>query len=359
MKVNFIVDGGNSLQGSGIYSSASRLARYLKTYDIEVDINGKRRSYDIYHFHTALPTSFIKSRLLQSYVKRIPNKFRPKIIMHGHTTVEDYHNSFILSNHLDFLLYPYLRNFYLSADHVIAVSQHNKNVLMSYGIPPEKITVISNGVHLSNHVHHGSEISQKKELNRKRKKILKKLGLPEDGLIIFSIGIGIYRKGVDIFAQLAERMPNHLFIWIGRQLPLWMLTKRREIKNARQTAKKLKNLYFTGFLNEHAFLSVLDYGQIFLYPTREENQGIALLEAMLLGKTPIVSQIPVFNWLTHEYNCLKADNIDSFAKQIEFLEAHPEKIRQIGKNAQISVKEHTLNKTAQKILQLYTDVLAN
>jgi hypothetical protein len=71
-----------SLIGSGVYSSATRLANQLKKFGILTDINGRNDFYDIYHFHTALPQSFLKAKLLFKQPKR-----KYQIVMTGHTTI--------------------------------------------------------------------------------------------------------------------------------------------------------------------------------------------------------------------------------------------------------------------------------
>jgi len=118
------------MQGSGIYSSAKRLAdTMVREEGLSVDINGKG-AYDIYHFHTALPPSYLKARSIR---KRRKGK-KPVIFMHGHSTVEDFVNSFTFSDYLPPVLYPYLTRYYSLADQLIAVSDHNCSLLRKYGI---------------------------------------------------------------------------------------------------------------------------------------------------------------------------------------------------------------------------------
>ena len=139
MKVNFILDMEKSLVGSGVYNSAIRLVEQLQSFGIDVDINGKKsNSYDIFHFQTALPQSLLKAKIL---AKKTNRKY--KILMTGHTTIEDFRNSFLFSNRIDFALIPYLTKYYSYADHLIAVSEYNRQILQRYGFNSNSITVIS------------------------------------------------------------------------------------------------------------------------------------------------------------------------------------------------------------------------
>ncbi|MFW9995416.1 MAG: glycosyltransferase family 4 protein [Candidatus Odinarchaeota archaeon] len=342
MKVNFVLDLESSLKGSGIYSSAKRLADTLvREEGIAVDMNGKGK-YDIFHFHTALPPSYLKARNIR---KRRKGK-SPLIFMHGHSTVEDFVNSFTFTDYLPPVLYPYLTGYYSLADRIISVSEHNRSLLLQYGILPERISVVSNGM----------DFTKVKRNDNLRIKAREFLGLAEDDLLVFSIGINIYRKAIDVFVKIAEKCPDMTFIWIGKPV-VPFVSHVREIKWAYKRARQLSNIRFAGYVTFKTLMGILNGGDVFLYPTREENQGIALLEAVAYGKVPVVREHPVFNWLTNGKDCLKASDVDGFVNQLYWIRNNHEKARELAKAATVHMEEHDLRKVAKEIANLYTEAI--
>ncbi|MHA1169277.1 MAG: glycosyltransferase family 4 protein [Candidatus Hodarchaeales archaeon] len=340
MKVNYIIDLESSMEGSGIYSSAKRLASTLKREEgLKIDINGKGK-YDIYHFHTALPPSFLKARGIRK--NRKGN--RPLIFMHGHSTVEDFVNSFTFTDFLPPILYPYLTRYFSLADRLIAVSDHNKYLLSKYGIPEDKISVISNGM----------DFTKVKKNTKAGDAARKFLHLGKDDLLVFSVGINIYRKAIDIFVKIAEKCPDMTFIWIGKPM-VPFVSHVKEIKWSYKRARQLSNTRFAGYVSFKTLIGIWNGGDVFLYPTREENQGIALLEAVAYGNIPVVRDHPVFNWLTDGKDCLKAIEVDDFVEKLYWVKKNRSKARDIARAATVHMKDHDLKKVAKQIAELYTE----
>ena len=75
--------------------------------------------YDVVHINTYGPHSLM---LLHAAKRR-----GKKVIMHGHSTREDFENSFIGSNFLASLFGKYLTHMYQKADYVITPSEYSKN----------------------------------------------------------------------------------------------------------------------------------------------------------------------------------------------------------------------------------------
>ena len=341
MKVNFILDMEKSLVGSGVYSSATRLANRLKEYGINTDVNGKNQPYDIYHFQTALPQSLWKARILS---KRKNRKYQ--ILMTGHTTIEDYRDSFLFSNRMDFVLVPYLTKFYSHADFLVAVSDYNRDILLRYGYNPSRIKVISNGIDLTK-----NRIDPRLRINTRRK-----LGFSEKQLLIITVGLCIYRKAPDIFIEVALSLPKHQFFWIGRYLPLGTISHSSILRKKFRSARKASNIRITGYVSRLTLEALWNAADVFLYVSREENQGIALLESMAYGKVPIVRDHPVFKWLTPEKDCLKGNTVEDFSKQINRLASNQKLIKKIQSNGEKTLKAHDINRSVKELANLYTEI---
>lgn len=340
MRVNFILDLEKSLIGSGVYSSAIRLADKLKEYGIYTDVNGRNYPYDIYHFQTSLPQSLWKARILKR------KKRTYKILMTGHTTIEDYRNSFLFSNRMNFVLIPYLTKFYSYADYLIAVSDYNRDILLRYGYNPSKIRVISNGIDLT-------KVRKNPIL---RIKTRENLGISTQQLLVITVGLCIYRKAPDIFTEVALSSPEHQFYWIGRYLPLGTIAHSSYLREKFQLARKTSNIRFTGYVSRLTLEAIWNAADVFLYVSREENQGIALLEGMAYGKVPVVRDHPVFNWLSSESNCLKGKTVEDFSKQIQRLASDKKLMENLQSNGELALKDHNINKSVKKLANLYTEI---
>lgn len=341
MKVNFIMDLEKSLVGSGVYNSAIRHAKQLKSFGINVDINGNNPPYDIYHFQTALPQSLLKAKIL---AKRINRKY--KILMTGHTTIEDFRNSFLFSNKIDFALIPYLTKYYSYADYLIAVSDYNRSILLRYGYDPNSIRIISNGIDLS--------------LNRRNLKLRtlarNKLQLEDEELLILSVGLCIYRKAPDVFSEVAALTPDHRFMWIGKYLPLGTIAHSLYLRTYFQNARKMSNLNFTGYVSKSTLEALWNAADIFLYVSREENQGIALLESIAYGNVPVVRDHPVFNWLTNDYDCLKGNTPVEFSNHIHRLASRKTLRTTLMQQGQQTLQEHDIQKSIKNLADLYSEL---
>jgi 1,2-diacylglycerol-3-alpha-glucose alpha-1,2-glucosyltransferase len=342
MKVNFILDMEQGLVGSGVYNSAVRLAKQLESFGIKTDINGKNPPYDIYHFHTALPQSLLKARILN---KRIGRKY--KIIMTGHTTIEDFRNSFLFSNRIDYALTPYLTKYYSYADYLVAVSDYNKMLLQRYGFNPATIRVVSNGIDLST--------NRKNSIIRKNAR--KHLGLREDEFLIISVGLCIYRKAPDIFTETALITPNHRFMWIGKYLPLGIIAHSPYLRKHFKKARSASNIQFTGYISKKTLDALWNASDIFLYVSREENQGIALLESIAYGNIPVIRDHPVFNWLTDEKDCLKGNTPKEFSAHINKLASNNPLQKSLVKQGNLTLKKHDINNSIRTLADLYSELV--
>lgn len=343
--INVIIDLGNALEGSGIYSSATRLAEALGGYGYEVTINGKKPTA-IVHLHTALPQSCYRVLRYRAMRER-KNLHHPKVVIHGHTTVEDFVNSFLFSNQVRPVLSWYLPYYYKLADQLVAVSEHNKNLLVNYGIEPAKVAVISNGIRLGS-----AKVSQ--SVRRQARSLL---GLSPDQKLVVGLGISIYRKGIDRFVDVAQQMSDTKFVWIGKRMPTSFLAHAGHIKSKYKLAERLPNCQFPGYVSYKTLLGLFNAADAFFYPTREENQGIAFLEAVLYGKPSVISNHPVFAEFIDGEHVLKAASVEEFVTQLQRVLSSSDLSQSLVGNARKHLERHSLDRTVEEMAQLYDRVL--
>lgn len=96
-------------------------------------------------------------------------------------------------------------------------------------------------------------------------------------------GIASFRKGADLFFEVARRLPAHDFLWIGNWEPA---EAPENLAYEGFLAERLPNLYVTGGVdNPYKYIKRVD---LFFLSSREDPNPLVLAEAMLLD-TPILA----------------------------------------------------------------------
>ena len=284
--------GGTENIAGGLISALENQRKMLTHLNIAFTEN-INDDWDIIQINIPWPESVKKAKLARSRGK--------KVIMWSHVTVEDLERSvrvFKIIPGLSFLIKKYLKYAYNHADLIFSPSEYTRNLLISYGLPKEKLFVQSNAVD-TDKFHKDIE---KREMYRKQYNLL--------GLVVGNISLVIPRKGPGTFIDLSKKFTNNQFIWFGKIFSKFFVEGLPETN--------LSHLRFTGFVEDQvAALNAMD---IFLFPSYEENQGMVVLEAAAIGLPILVRDIPVYNgWLVHDVNCLKAKNDMEFEKNLHSL----------------------------------------
>jgi glycosyltransferase involved in cell wall biosynthesis len=289
-------------------------------------------SADILHLNNMGPKSV--------YYARKARKKDVKVVINTHQTAEDFKNSFAFSNLLAKPLKPYLKYAYSLADLLICPSDYNQEVIEDYTDVSSK--VISNG--FDEEKIEGFEDLRQEYLDR----------YDLEPPVVFNVGHVIKRKGLDTFIETAEKMPDLDFVWFGFLNPLG--EGGASLLQGRDTKKMIENspdnCTFTGYIED--IRGGFAAGDIFFFPTYNENEGMALLEAMAAGKPPVVRDIGTFEWLEHGENCLKSE--EDFVSEIEKLKDEDERNR-IGSNAEEKSEEFRLENIGDKLVETYRELV--
>lgn len=260
------------------------------------------------------------------------------LVLHAHVTSEDFAGSFRASDSLAPALRHLLRRWYSLADVVCCPSEYTRERLLDYPVDAP-VRVVTNGVDhdlLENHRAY-------RDTTRER------FGL--DGCVVFTVGNVFERKGLSTFCELATRLDTD-FVWFGP----CDTGPHASTEVRRQTADPPENVTFTGWVPD--IRSAYGGGDIALFPTREENQGIAILEAMACGKPVVLRRLPVFEeFYTHGTDCLMCETTDEFERALERLAADPTLRAALGQAARKTSREHGLDRVRRELLSLYGDTL--
>ena len=249
---------------------------------------------DIIHFNTVFPDS-----LVAAVVARILGK---KVIYYGHTTMEDFKNSFKGSNLVAPLFKQWIRLCYKQAHVIITPTEYSKSLLDSYNLK-RPVVALSNGIDLEFWAAD----------NRDSEHFREKYNISQNKKVVVSVGHYIERKGIIEFVELARSMPDVEFYWFGYTNLALVPSK---IANAIKSAPK--NLKFPGYITSDELREAYHGSNAFCFMSHEETEGIVVLEALASGTPTVVRDIGVYDgWLFNGKNAIKCNSNDEFKTALE------------------------------------------
>lgn len=150
------------------------------------------------------------------------------------------------------------------AEHIIALSEDLKSATSQFGVPPEKITVIPNGVNID-------QFPMGERSTRKTQ--------------ILFVGSLIERKGVNYLIEamgiVTEKHPDYRLILVG---------EGRDRNNFEKMVTRLgleETIVFVGTQSQQMVSELMRESRLLVLPSIEEGQGVVLVEALASG-TPCV-----------------------------------------------------------------------
>ena len=293
-------------------------------------VNGQGLAeFDLVHANMIGPgTAFV---VRQAKRKDIP------VVLHAHVTSEDFAESFRGSNLLAKPLRRYLKWFYSQADLVLCPSEYTRRTLEDYPIGAP-IRSITNGIDLDSMAGH----EQFREEYRDQYEL--------EGMVVFAVGSVFERKGLTTFCEVAQTT-EYDFAWFGEYDG--SLLGSRTVR--KWTKHPPENVTFTGWIEDKrgAFAA----GDVFLFPSKVENQGLVVLEAMAAGKAVVLRDIPVFReYYEDGQDCLLCSTREEFEDALERLKANPQLRERLGENAKETAQQHSLDRVAEGLVDAYQEV---
>lgn len=185
-------------------------------------------------------------------------------------------------------------------------------------------------------------------------------GIPPTRPTLVHVGRLAFEKNIDFLLYMVQtlkiRFPEILLIIAGEGPAL---------PHLQQLGKRLgicSNLLFVGYLpRETTLADCYQAGDVFVFASRTETQGLVLLEAMSLG-VPVVSTAVMGTQSLLEGDCgalVAEENVEDFAAKVtQLLENFP--LRQNLARAGKTYAQHWgTEKPAQQLLAFYRDLLNN
>ncbi len=325
IKINVITEGRTPLfKKTGVETAYKELCGVLRSLGVEIVLNSHEKC-DLTHIHTTGPHGMY-------WV----NKSKVPVVITAHTVPQEIPHLYKLGSVFEKIYRKYIVNFYSKAHLIVAPTNFTRGMIQQLKIG-KPIEVISNGVNL-----------EKFRFNQeKREEFRKKYNIAPNDKVIYSAGLMSSRKGLDKFISIAKKMKNYKFSWIGRK-PLFLQkgygSDLRRVKNAPN------NFVKTGYVKD--IVAAHCGGDVFLFPSRFETQGIVALEAAACSRPLVVENIPSFEWL--DKSCLRASTIDEYCAQIE------KTMNNINfqRDTDILLKKNDIVNTGKSMIKIYDRVLS-
>lgn len=234
----------------------------------------------------------------------------------------------------------------LMADHVYAVSQYTKNVIVrEYGLPPEKVTVVHNAMEVTYEELEADASNAYKYLVEMKKRGYK---------VVVNAGRKTIQKGLthllDAAQLVVRQQPKTLFLLVGGG------EQEEELMEYAAEKGISENVLFVGWLNgtgKH-WRDSFKIADVFVMPSVSEPFGLAALEAVGYGAPVIVShQSGVAEVLQ---NCYKVDFWDKvkMADQILSLVEYDSMRDEMWQNAYQEYKNISWGKSAEIMHNTYS-----
>ena len=331
MKVLLYFEKEEKIKKSGIGRALRHQIAALTSAGVEYTLDPKD-TYDIAHINTYFPES-------KKLVKKLKKKGVP-VIVHGHSTKEDFQNSFRLWKLMKLWFYPNLMWFYKNADFIITPTQYSKDLIDSYNLGTEVIFV-SNGIDPKEYAYDEEKIKAFKEFFK----------IKEGEKVVIGIGFPFNRKGIKDFFAVAKEKPDVKFIWFGYlQRILTQPNVLRAIKH------RPSNVIMLGYIDNAIIKGALRYAECLFFPSYEETEGIVVLEALASNCPVLIRDIGVYaDWLEDGRDCYKGHNNEEFLQKLNtIMESDNSKLVENGYKL---VEERTLEKVGVELRQAYKNLL--
>jgi glycosyltransferase involved in cell wall biosynthesis len=284
------------------------LVKDIKAY-IEIKKIAENIEPDIIHFHSSKAGVIGRIALRKSKAKLF---YTP----HGY--------SFLMDN-----CSQLRRTIYKMIERLCAISNCT-TICCSKGEYEESLLVTQNTTYVNNGIN-----------TLKINEILANVKKNDNEFRVFTIGRICAQKNPKLFNDVAKKMPNVKFIWIGDG----------ELRGELHCS----NIEITGWINEIKVIEKAVNADVFLLPSLWEGLPISLLEAMYMRKTCIVSDVvgnrDVIKNGINGYIC---HNIDEYVSVINEIKRNSCILVTENAHREVQDKYNTVYQ-AEQYIQIYED----
>mgnify|MGYP006286069701 CR=1 FL=1 len=259
-----------------------------------------------------------------------------KVVIHAHSLLRNITEGFSVLRRFESAVEKLLKTTYKRGDVLIAPSQfcaEGVKKLVDGSVP---IKSFSNGIDLEKY----EDMPDKERMRKKYN---------AESPVICSVGNAFERKGVKEFIELGKEFPDRDFFWFG---PIqW--TAGNKIKELIESSPK--NVRFTGRIKN--ILEAYSLADIFLFPSRQETQGLVLLEAAASSLPIVVRDLPAYTWIEGGKECLKSSNLEELKQNTRRFLEDPELREKFSRNARKLAERHSIDELRKDLEKTYIEVM--
>ncbi len=324
MRVNIRVENYSVFKYVGCATVAMMLYEGLQaTPGVSVDLNSREHTHDITHCHTLGPGAFY-SKVRAKGVR----------VLTAHSTPSLNVNNLAGASLINKMYKP----LYGSYDHIITITADNEREIHEM-LPDMPTTRIPSCVNMGKY----------KPDEGKRAEFREHYGFTDEDTVILQVAQQTPRKGIYDFLDLAEKMPDYKFMWIGG-FPYGPISDDRKKVQARKE-KAGDNVIFPGFVPD--ITGAYAGADVFLFPSYGDLMSISILEALSSG-------LPVISRNLKEYKELFPGIAGFFEdiSEVPDLIADEANLRAAKYRARESVEKYDIKKVARMHADLYQELLS-
>jgi len=290
-------------------------------------------NFDLIHCHT--PAAAMMTRLAS--VKSRKNGSTVMYTCHGF----HFHNASSKKNWL--IYYPIERLLSYFCDYIVTINKEDFNRAKTFGA--KNVRYIP-GV--------GVDINKIKNVNIDRDEYKKSLGIPENAVMLLSIGEMIERKNHEVIIRaLGKLQNNNIYYCIAGKGPL-----ENHLKGLTKELGIDKNVIFLGFRKD--IPELCNAADISAFPSRIEGLGLAGIEAMAAGVPLISSNVHgILDYVIDGktgFAC-NPEDVDGFARAIDTL-ANDKALREnMRENCLNAVEPFEIQNALNVMWDIYKEIL--
>lgn len=238
------------------------------------------------------------------------------------------------------------------ADKIVGVSKFTQDeIIKYYKLAPQKVTWIHNAV---------SEDFLKSDLSEKNLlQVKEKYKLPEK--FVLYVGTLQPRKNIpsliEAYARIKKDVPTWKLVICGNPKAKNYDTR---ITKAMEKFPLAGEVIFPGFVEEADKAAIFHLAQVFVFPSLYEGFGIPVLEAMSQGVPVLCSDIPSLKEVArHGALYFETANLDDFAKKLHNIIINQDLRGELIVAGSSRINAFSWQRTAQKMLAIYQDLVHN
>jgi glycosyltransferase involved in cell wall biosynthesis len=288
------------------------------------------------HGHPYL-TSLIAAKLAKRYSK--------PFVLTQHNTFIEYDSIFDTIERLNDLAVG--KETLKEADKIIVVSKATKDYVLSLGAKPEKVKVLHNGV----------DLERFRPLPEKQAQMRRKLGIPQNSIVILTVRRIVYKNGIDTLIEAAN-----IAVKKNQKIVFLVVGKGPDFNNVKMKIEQLgieKNFRLAGFVKDEDLPLYYNTADFFVLPSKSgEGLPLVALEAMACGLPVVATNVGgIREIMMDDYGkMVQPNNPEALARAILDFASVDFSARKTELRA-IVEKMYSWGKNVERLIEIYEELI--